>query len=114
VVNFQPEPDVTVASSAAGYELFVEDFALVAEILSPSNTRSEVELKLRRYREAATNLYVVLIEPRQLLVEIYARRSAWQKTGLAHADDPIEMPEFGMRCSVSDLYCGTPLDPRRR
>jgi Uma2 family endonuclease len=114
VINFQPEPDVVVASAVAGYELFAEDFRLVAEILSPSNTRAEIELKLRRYREAASNLYVVLIEPREFRVEIHARGRAWESTVLANRDDPIDMPEFGLRCSVEDLYRGTPLVPQRR
>jgi hypothetical protein len=28
--------------------------------------------------------------------------------------DLIEMPEFGLRCSVGELYLGTPLDPQSR
>src|SRR5262249_3143184 len=55
--NFQPEPDVVVVPGIAGYDLYSERFQLVAEILSPSNTRQEMELKLRRYREAPDNLY---------------------------------------------------------
>jgi hypothetical protein len=27
--------------------------------------------------------------------------------------DEFDMPEFSLRCSVGDLYRGTPLDPRR-
>src|SRR5712691_10285955 len=64
VVNFQPEPDVVVAPGTAGYELYTEHFRLVAEIFSPSNTRREIDLKLRRYSEAPDNLYAVVIEPR--------------------------------------------------
>jgi hypothetical protein len=30
---------------------------------------------------------------------------------LKQADDSVEMPEFGLRCSLADLYRGTPLDP---
>jgi hypothetical protein len=30
------------------------------------------------------------------------------------ARNPIEMPEFGLRCLVGDLYRGTPLDPHRQ
>jgi len=112
VRNFQPEPDVVVAPAPAGYERFAEDFRLVAEILSPSNTRAEIELKLHRYREAGSNLYVVLIEPREFHVEIFARSRNWGKTTLAQRDDPIEMSEFGLRCSLADLYRGTPLVPQ--
>ena len=70
-------------------------------------------MKLRRYREAPDNLYSVVIEPREFLVEIYARHSGWQPAILKRADDLIEMPEFGLCCRVADLYRGTPLDPQR-
>ena len=111
--NFQPEPDVVVVPGVSGYDLYSENFRLVAEVLSPSNTRREIESKLRRYREAPDNLYAVVIEPREFLVEIYAKHSGWQPAILKRADDPIEMPEFGLRCCLADLYRGTPLDPQR-
>ena len=112
VINFQPEPDVVVASAAAGYELYAEDFRLVAEILSPSNTRREIELKLRRYREAPDNLYVVVIEPRRFLAEVYAKGCNWQLATFAAADAPLELPEFGLHCLLGELYRGTPLNPQ--
>ena len=90
-----------------------ECFQLVAEVLSPSNTRVEIDLKLRQYREAPDNLYAVVIEPREFLVEIYARSRNWQLMALTIADDSIDMPEFGLRCRVADLYWGTPLNPGR-
>jgi Uma2 family endonuclease len=111
--NFQPEPDVVVLPGLAGYDLYAENFRLLAEVLSPSNTRMEIDLKLRRYREASENLYAVVIEPREFLVEIHARRNDWRPVKLTKADDPIEMPEFWLRCQVVDLYRGTVLDPRR-
>ena len=113
VRNFQPQPDVVVVPGIAGYDLYSERFQLVAEVLSPTNRRQEIDLKLRRYREAPDNLYAVVIEPREFRVEIHAKRSEWQPSILTKADDPIEMPEFGLRCRVADLYVGTPLDPRR-
>jgi Uma2 family endonuclease len=113
VTNFQPEPDVVVLRGAASYDLYAEQFQLVAEILSPSNTRREIDLKLRRYREAPNNLYCVVIEPREFLVEIYAKTRQWEPAIFTRADDQIQMPEFGLRCSAGDLYRGTPLDPQR-
>ena len=113
VINFQPEPDVVVASGMASYESFAEHFELVAEILSPSNSRAQIDVKLRRYREASPNLYVLVIEPREYSVEIYGRNRGWEPITLRRLDDPIELPEFGLRCVVGDLYRGTPLDPHR-
>ena len=113
VMNFQPEPDVVVLPGVAGYDLYSEHFRLAAEIPSPSNTRTEIDLKLRRYREAPDNLYSVVVEPREFLVEVHAKRGNWQPVTLGKADALIDMPEFGLRCSVADLYRGTPLDPQR-
>jgi Uma2 family endonuclease len=110
---FQPEPDVAVVPGIAGYDLYSEHFQLVAEILSPSNTRQETDLKLRLYREAPENHYAVVIEPRAFMVEIYAKSRTWEPVILKRPDDAIEMPEFGLHCLVADLYRGTPLDPRR-
>jgi Uma2 family endonuclease len=111
VRNFQPEPDVTVLPGRASFELYSESFQLAAEVLSPSNTRQEIDLKLRRYREARNNLYAVVIEPREFMVEIHAKSRNWQPAILKRPDDVIEMPEFALRCNVVDLYRGTPLDP---
>jgi Uma2 family endonuclease len=113
LINFQPEPDVVVAPGPAGYELYAQDFRLVAEILSPSNTRTEIDLKLRRYREAPDNLYAMIIEPREFLVEVHARSRNWEPQILRRPGDPIEMPEFALRFLLGDLYRGTPLDPDR-
>jgi Uma2 family endonuclease len=111
VRNFQPQPAVVVVPGISDYDLYSERFQLVGEVLSPTNTRQEIDLKLRRYRDAPDNLYAVVIEPREFLVEIYAKRGNWQPAILRKSDDPIEMPEFGLSCRVADLYVGTPLDP---
>ena len=102
---------VAVVPGVAGYELYSERFQLVAEILSTSNTRQEIDLKLRCYREAPDNLYALVIEPRKFMVEIHAKNRNWEPAILTRADDPVEVPEFGLRCNVVDLYRGTPLDP---
>lgn len=114
VRNFQPEPDIVVVPGVAGHGYYSEQFQLAGEVLSPTNTRAEIDLKLRRYREAPDNLYVVVIEPREFFAIIYARSRDWEPVTLSNADDPIDMPEFGLRCRLGDLYIGTPLDPRRR
>ena len=111
VTNFQPQPDVVVVPGVAGYNLYSEHYQLVAEVLSPSNTRREIGKKLRQYRVSPDNLYAVVIEPREVLVELHARCRNWQPQTLTQADDLIEMPEFGLSCRVGDLYRGTPLGP---
>jgi Uma2 family endonuclease len=112
VRNFQPQPDVVVVPGVSGYDLYSERLQLVAEVLSPTNRRQEIDMKLRAYCEAPDNLYAVVIEPREFRMEIYSKRANWQPAILTKADDSIEMPEFGLRCRVADLYVGTPLDPQ--
>jgi len=111
--HFQSQPDVVVIPGVASYDRYSEKFRLVGEIMSSTNTRREIDLKLRRYREAPDNLYAVVIEPREFLVEVYARRENWKPKVLRQPDDIIEMPEFGLRCRVVDIYRRTPLDPQR-
>jgi len=111
--NFQPEPDVVVVPGVAGKDLYSEKFQLAGEIMSPTNTRQEIDLKLRRYREGPDNLYAAVIEPSEFLVEIHARRESWQRKVLKQPNDIVEMPEFGLRCCVVEIYRGTSLDPQR-
>jgi Uma2 family endonuclease len=114
LLNFQPIPDVVIASRFVDEDYYYSDsFQLAAEVLSPSNTRTEIDLKARRYREAPSNLYAVVIDPQNYMVEIYAKSHNWELVALKRPGDVIEMPEFGLRCMVADLYTGTPLDPRR-
>jgi Uma2 family endonuclease len=114
LLNFQPIPDVVVASRFVDEDYYYSDcFQLAAEVLSPSNTRTEIDLKTRRYREAPSNLYAVVIDPKNHMVEIYAKNQKWAPVVLELPGEVIEMPEFGLRCVVADLYVGTPLDPRR-
>jgi Uma2 family endonuclease len=49
--NFLPQPDVMVAPAPTGNEVYTEKFRLVAEVLSPTNRKREIALKLRRYKE---------------------------------------------------------------
>lgn len=114
VRNFQPQPDIVVVPGVAGYDLYSEHFHLVGEVLSPTNTRAEIELKMRRYREAPENLYALVIEPREFFMQIFAKANDWMPVTLTKADDMIEMAEFGLRCRLVDLYRGTPLDPQRK
>jgi Uma2 family endonuclease len=114
VLNFQPEPDVVVAPGMVVEDYYYSEcFQLAAEVLSPSNTRTAIDLKTRRYCEAPSNLYAVVIDPQNYMVEIYPKSRKWEPTVLERPDDVIEIPEFGLRCVVADLYAGTPLDPRR-
>lgn len=110
VLDFQPDPDVAVVPGTPNVYYF-EHFRLVAEVLSPSNTRKQIDLKLRQYCEGPDNLYSVVIDPRKFWIEIYAKSRAWKPLFFERPEDVVEMPEFGFRCLVADPYFDTPVNP---
>jgi Uma2 family endonuclease len=110
-LDFQPEPDVTVVPGMRDAN-YAERFQLAAEVLSPSNTRKWIDMKMRMYCGAPDNLYAVVIDPRKFFMEIYAKSRKWDPVILKRPDDVIEMPEFGLSCQMAALYRRTPLDPR--
>jgi Uma2 family endonuclease len=114
VDNFQPRPDVVVVSGSARYSSYEDRFYLVAEVLSPTNTVREIDLKLQRYREVPENAYIFVVDSRRVSVKIYERAGEWQMKEFTSVHDTIEVQKFGFRCSVGDLYRGTPLGPKRR
>jgi Uma2 family endonuclease len=113
VLNFQPEPDVVVAPGTVEDYYYSEHFQLAAEVISPSNTRTVIDLKTRLYCEAPSNLYAVVIDPKKYMVEIYAKNHGWAPVILDRPDDVVEMPELGLRCLAIDLYAGTLQGSRR-
>ena len=46
-------------------------------------------MKLQRYRQAASNLYAVVVEPHEILVEIHARSRNWEPIVLSRRDDSV-------------------------
>jgi Uma2 family endonuclease len=106
---FRPEADVAVVDAMADYESYSPKFYFVAEVLSESNTDKDIAVKRQRYLQHPDNLYFVLIEQRQVRAEVLARSSGWQPMVLEGLDASIEVPEWGFRTLVGDLYRGTPL-----
>jgi Uma2 family endonuclease len=111
--NFLPRPDLVVVHGTAAYQVYADRFVLVAEVLSPSNTKRLIAQKVRRYQEHPDNLYCIVIDSRRTWLQIHARRSGWKPVTFDDPADMVELPEFGLRCTLGDLYRHTPLDPGR-
>jgi Uma2 family endonuclease len=114
VANFQPTADVVVVPDDPDYLSYDLRFRFVAEILSPTNRRREIDLKATRYRAVESNLCLLVIDSRKLLVEMQSRVDGWVLRKLTKLEDEIVVPEFGFRCTLLDLYRRTPLDPERQ
>jgi Uma2 family endonuclease len=118
--NCRPEPDVGVID--ADYEAgqrFVERVYLLAEIVSVTDEvrvsgmdRDWIEVKRDLYLAHAACEAVLIIEQDWIEVRVDVRSDkGWESLKLG-PDDELSLPAFGLRCSVTDLYDGTPLQPR--
>src|SRR6516164_768303 len=102
VTNFLPQPDVVVFPGPASYQVYADRFLLVAEVLSPSNTKRLIAQKVRRYQEHPDNLYCIVIDSRRTWLQIHARRSGWKPVTFDDPADVVELPEFRLRCMLGD------------
>lgn len=107
-------PDIAVCDGIADYVYHSNEFRLVGEIISSTNTQRMIDLKMRMYREARQCQYVLLINARRIELELRARHDGWLPHLLNNADDAIDLPDFGFRCTLADIYRRTPIDPGRR
>jgi Uma2 family endonuclease len=107
--DFLPSADVIVLKNPVDYSAYAGSVYLTAEIRSRSNTREYMSLKQERYTEHPDNLHSLILSQRQIRVELRSRRAEWALVVLDAPDDLPELPEFGFRCQVRDLYRGTPL-----
>ncbi|MCC6775541.1 MAG: Uma2 family endonuclease [Hyphomicrobiales bacterium] len=115
VEDYDPEPDVLVIDADTGepsQERYVERFYLAAEVVSSSD-RIWVERKREIYKLHESCKYVLSIEQDRYHVRIDTRTQAgWIARILITPDAMIELADFGLRCTVADLYRGTALQPR--
>src|SRR5262249_16974052 len=112
ISNFLPRPDVIVIPGIAEYQTYADHFLLLAEVLSPSNTKGLIAQKLRRYKQHPDNLYCLVIDSRRAWVQLHAREMNWEPEALDGPAAVLALPDFGLRCAVGDLYRHTPLEPR--
>lgn len=121
VDDYRPEPDLMVLDADyAPEQRYVERAYLLAEIVSstdykriPGGTEPWIEVKRRLYLAHEPCEAVLIIEQTQIEVRLDLRTEAgWTATKLKQREDELAIPSFGLRCRVSDLYEGTPLQPR--
>jgi Uma2 family endonuclease len=113
VSSFRPEADVAVLDSSGDGDdtLYADRFYLVAEILSDSNTDEDIAAKSRRYLQHPLNVYFLLFEQKCARVELRARATGWEPAVLEGLDAVLELPAWGFRVTLADLYRGTSLAP---
>jgi Uma2 family endonuclease len=116
VEHYDPEPDIVVIDSAAADqpdERYVDRFHMAGEIVSSSD-RTYVESKRGVYKLHETCRCILTVQQERFEVRVDLRTDeGWQEQLLTKPDDLLVLPEFGLRCKLSDLYRGTALQPRQ-
>lgn len=112
--DYDPEPDVVVLdANAPGDERYSDRFYLAAEVVSKSD-RKTVESKRDVYKRHPDCRCVLVIEQYRVEVSVsLSTGSGWTERRLTRPDDELVLEEFGLRCTLADLYRGTALQPRR-
>lgn len=114
VQNYDPEPDVVVVDGDIGdiSERYAGRFYLVAEIVSSSDSAAiEGKRDIYRLHESCRCILVVQQDRREVRVDIRAA-NGWHERVLTNPGDILDLPEFGLICTLADLYRGTPLQAR--
>jgi Uma2 family endonuclease len=111
VQDFSSEPDVAVVPKGFDDITIADQFFLIAEVLSESNRPDRIEEKRQGYIAHPDNLYVLVFQQNEMKVDVWSRSAGWTMTTL-HNDDVSDLPEFGFRHAVREVYRDTPLaDP---
>jgi len=111
--DYDPEPDVAVISSDEKGDIRYSDrFFLAVEIVSRSD-RATVESKRDVYKRHPDCRCVLVIEQYRIEVSAWLLGDhGWSEQRLTEPTDELLLEEFGLRCTLADLYRGTVLQPR--
>jgi Uma2 family endonuclease len=111
--DYDPEPDVVViGADEPGTRRYLDRFYLAAEIVSKSDQKT-VEAKRSIYQRHPDCRCVLVIRQSRFDVSVaLLGESGWTERRLSSADDALVLPDFGLRCTLADLYRGTALQPR--
>jgi Uma2 family endonuclease len=119
--DYKPEPDVVVIDAHYGAgQRFVEKAYLLAEVSSdtdevivPGTNRKWIDVKRDLYRSHEHCEAVLVIAQDRIEVELDIKaETGWTSSLLQGAAAELSIPAFGFWCVLSDLYEGTPLQPR--
>jgi Uma2 family endonuclease len=109
VEGFNPQPDITVFKTDADFDRYVDEFYLVVEVISPSNTAEMIERKMELYRTHPDNIYCLTVDQDSVHVTLWSRDGGWLRSDFCSLDDLLRLPAFGFESALREIYKGTPL-----
>jgi Uma2 family endonuclease len=114
VEDYDPEPDVAVVEVATTRDRrYAEKFFLVAEVVSRSD-ESTIEGKCEIYKRHPDCECVLVIRQDRYGVTVELRaEDVWGRQTLAGSDGRLNLPAFGLQCTLGDIYKGTSVSTDR-
>jgi Uma2 family endonuclease len=108
-VPYDPEPDVAVVREEENPDpRYADRFYLVAEILSDSD-KEIIDSKRDIYRAHASCTCILLVRQDRMEVTVDRRNPEGWSSRVLRGDDELTLPEFGLTCTVRDIYRNTSL-----
>jgi Uma2 family endonuclease len=115
VERYDPEPDVAVIDRSVSQNpqtRYIDRFYLAAEIASASDrTWAQKKRELYKLHEACICILVVQQDRFEISIDRRVTGNNWSAEVLTNPDDVLALDEFGLRCTLSDIYRGTALLP---
>ena len=103
-VPYDPEPDVAVIREDENPDpRYADRFYLVAEVLSDSD-KSVIEGKRDIYRAHPSCSCILLVRQDRMEIVVDRRTDAGWSTQTLNGEDRLVLPEFGLHCTVKDVY----------
>jgi Uma2 family endonuclease len=119
--DYRPEPDVGVID--ADYDenqRFVVRAYLLAEIVSgsddvpvPGTQERWIDVKREIYLAHEACEALLIVQQGRIEAQLDIRTpTGWESAAINGPSAELNLPPFGLRCLLGDLYAGTPLHPR--
>jgi Putative restriction endonuclease len=112
--DYDPEPDVVVVDvNDQDDERYSDRFYLVAEVPAESD-RHGVESKRDVYKRHPDCRCVLVIEQHRIQVSLsLLGSSGWTEQRLTKLEEELVLEDFGLRCTLAELYRDTLLERRQ-
>jgi Uma2 family endonuclease len=119
--DYRPEPDVGVIDADYGEnQRFVERAYLLAEIVSgsddvpvPGTQERWIDVKREIYLAHEPCAALLIVQQGRIEAQVDIKTAnGWSSSIISGPSAELNLPQFGLRCSLAELYEGTPHRPR--
>jgi Uma2 family endonuclease len=107
--NSLPQPDVYVQEGKAQLSPITDDAAVLFEVLSKSNTKSDRAWRKRVYTSIPNCQHYVTVSVKSAEVVRFDRSNDWEETKTAGLDARLVLSALRLEIPLLDIYRWTPI-----